>query len=84
MDRLSGKKSLVIGAASGIGREVCRLFAREGADVAVADHAHDADAAHLVDEFRAGSMAGILPEDAHRAEATNNAPAKARSGLWKV
>ncbi len=53
MDRLAGKKSLVIGATSGIGREVCRLFAREGADVAVADHAHDADAAQLVDEFRA-------------------------------
>ena len=37
MNRLAGKTALVIGGNTGIGREVCRLFAPEGADVAVGD-----------------------------------------------
>lgn len=52
MNRLAGQTSLVVGAASGIGREVCRLFAREGAHVAVADHAQSAEAAQLVEEIK--------------------------------
>ena len=43
MNRLRDKKALVIGASTGIGREVCRLFAQEGADVAIADFGHAAD-----------------------------------------
>ena len=52
MTRLADKTALVIGAASGIGREVCRLFAREGADVAVADHGREDPAAGLVEEIK--------------------------------
>jgi NAD(P)-dependent dehydrogenase (short-subunit alcohol dehydrogenase family) len=52
MNRLAGKSALVVGAASGIGREVCRLFASEGADVAVADHARGTDAARLAEEIK--------------------------------
>jgi len=37
MGLLNNKRTLIIGAASGIGRETARLFAREGADVVVAD-----------------------------------------------
>jgi NAD(P)-dependent dehydrogenase (short-subunit alcohol dehydrogenase family) len=53
MDRLRGKKALVVGASTGIGRAVCRLFAEKGADVAVADLGHAAEKASLVDELAA-------------------------------
>ena len=35
--RLEGKSAIVTGAASGIGREIARIYAREGAQVAIAD-----------------------------------------------
>ncbi|MHB1004218.1 MAG: SDR family NAD(P)-dependent oxidoreductase [Chloroflexota bacterium] len=53
MDRLKGKTALVIGASTGIGYAVCRLFAQEGADVAVASSGHEAEKAALADEIHA-------------------------------
>ena len=48
--RLEGKSAIVTGAASGIGREIARIYAREGAQVAIADlnvDAADATAAEI-------------------------------------
>ena len=43
-DKLKDKVALITGADSGIGRAVAVLFAREGADVAIAYLAEDGDA----------------------------------------
>lgn len=43
-DRLAGKVAIITGADSGIGRAIAALFAREGADIAIAYLLEDADA----------------------------------------
>jgi NAD(P)-dependent dehydrogenase (short-subunit alcohol dehydrogenase family) len=52
MDRIKGKKALVIGASTGIGRAVCQVFAAEGADVAVGDFGHEEEKRTLLDEIQ--------------------------------
>lgn len=58
MGRLDGKIALVTGAASGFGRGIVHAFAREGADVVVAD----------IDTDRAATVAGELRDLGGRAE----------------
>ena len=58
--RLDGKRGVVTGAASGLGREVAKLFASEGARVVVADV--DADGAQAVAES-IGEAAVAQPTD---------------------
>ncbi|MFB4266086.1 SDR family oxidoreductase [Nonomuraea sp. GTA35] len=63
-DLLSGKKALITGGDSGIGRAVAMAFAKEGADVAIAYLSEHEDAAHtrkLVEE--AGRRCVLLPGD---------------------
>lgn len=52
MDRLKDRKALVIGGNSGIGRAVCQLFAREGADVAVGDFGKQEEGRSLITELQ--------------------------------
>ena len=62
--RLEGKKTVITGADSGIGRAVAIAFAREGADVLISylDEDHDArETARLVEE--AGREAVLVPGD---------------------
>jgi hypothetical protein len=62
--RLAGKKSIITGADSGIGRAVALAFAREGADVLVSYYNEDDDAREtkrLVEE--AGRKCVLMPGD---------------------
>jgi 3-oxoacyl-[acyl-carrier protein] reductase len=62
--RLAGKKALVTGSGTGIGREVALEFAREGADV-VLHHAHsEAGTSSAVEEIRSmGRRAAAFKAD---------------------
>ena len=53
MSSLAGKSALVIGAATGIGRAVCEIFAAQGAALMIADHGHEAERTELVAKLRA-------------------------------
>ena len=58
MGRLEGKSCLISGGAKGLGAAQARLFAREGARVAVGD-IRDSDGGRLVDELRASGAESL-------------------------
>src|SRR6478609_5946541 len=57
--RLAGKVALITGADSGIGRAVAALFAREGADIAIAYLCEHDDAEKTADIVRAEGRKAI-------------------------
>jgi NAD(P)-dependent dehydrogenase (short-subunit alcohol dehydrogenase family) len=84
-DLLAGRRALVTGGDSGIGRAVAVAFAKEGADVAIAYLSEHDDAAHTVglierEGRRAFSLPGDLADASHCREVVAEA-AKSLGGL---
>lgn len=81
--RLAGRKALVTGGDSGIGRAAAIAFAREGADVAINYHpSEEPDAREVVDLIRqAGRKAVAVPADIRTQAACEQAVRKAIAGL---
>jgi len=64
MKRLEGLKALVTGASRGIGREIARSFAKEGADVAVNFNTSEAEADRIATEMESlGTNTWVYPAD---------------------
>lgn len=66
---LQGRRALITGGDSGIGRAVAVLFAKEGADVAIAYLEESPDAQHTADLVKAeGRACALFPGDLASAE----------------
>src|SRR5579872_4143194 len=59
MGKLTGKTAIVTGAAKGIGRGIAEAFAREGADVAIADIASSEQAQPVLAAIRQAGRNGL-------------------------
>jgi NAD(P)-dependent dehydrogenase (short-subunit alcohol dehydrogenase family) len=79
MTRLAGRRIIITGGASGIGRATARLFRQEGAAVAVLDRSDNAAKA-VADEIGAIAIACDVSDPASVAAAVNQA-AEAMGGL---
>jgi NAD(P)-dependent dehydrogenase (short-subunit alcohol dehydrogenase family) len=68
-ERLKGKRALVSGGASGIGRAICSLFLEEGASVAVADIDETNLASTLEHLASLGPVTGVIGDVGSMADA---------------
>ena len=83
--RLAGKKAVITGADSGIGRAVAIAFAREGADVLISYLDEDEDAretARYVEE--AGQRAVLVPGDVSKPQHCRDIIAKAVEEFGRI
>jgi NAD(P)-dependent dehydrogenase (short-subunit alcohol dehydrogenase family) len=83
--RLDGKVAIVTGGDSGIGRAVCALFAREGADIAIVylDNKGDADDTVAIVESE-GRRAVAIKADVGKARAGEKIVARTIDALGRI
>jgi NAD(P)-dependent dehydrogenase (short-subunit alcohol dehydrogenase family) len=79
--RLGGRRALITGAGNGIGRASARLFAREGAAVAVADVDGEAARATAAAIVEGGGRALAVAADVARVGDVERMVAEAEAGL---
>ena len=83
--RLHGKRAIITGADSGIGRAVALAFAREGADILIAylnEHDDANETKHVVED--AGRKAVLVADDVQHADHCRDIVQKAVSKLGGV
>jgi len=72
MGRLAGKRAIVTGAGSGIGRAASRIFAEEGATVLAVDLNADAVAETVEGRERMSAEAGDVSDESYVSESVRN------------
>jgi NAD(P)-dependent dehydrogenase (short-subunit alcohol dehydrogenase family) len=83
--RLTGKKAVITGGDSGIGRAVAIAFAREGADILISYLKEDGDARETVRHVKdAGRKAILVPGDLQRPDHCRAVIAKAVAELGGI
>lgn len=83
--KLQGKKAIITGADSGIGRAVAIAFAREGADVAIAYYQEDQDAQETLKWVQEAGRKGVLIRaDIRKPEECQRLVSEAIEGLGGV
>jgi NAD(P)-dependent dehydrogenase (short-subunit alcohol dehydrogenase family) len=83
-NRLAGKVALISGGATGMGGASSKLFAAEGAKVAVVDRNLDAAEATVAEIKKAGGTAIALKADVSKADEVNAAVASAQKALGPI
>jgi NAD(P)-dependent dehydrogenase (short-subunit alcohol dehydrogenase family) len=83
-NRLAGKIALISGGATGMGGASSKLFAAEGAKVAVVDRNLEAAEATVAEIKKAGGSAIALKADVSKADEVNAAVASAQKALGPI
>ena len=85
MKRLDGLRALVTGASRGIGREIARRFAMEGADVAVNFNTSESEADHIATELESlGTRTWVYPADTSDLEQVKAMKVSVEKHLGKI
>jgi NAD(P)-dependent dehydrogenase (short-subunit alcohol dehydrogenase family) len=83
-NRLAGKVALISGGATGMGGASSKLFAAEGAKVAVVDRNLEAAEATVAEIKKAGGIAIALKADVSKADEVNAAVTAAQKALGPI